>query len=172
MILLYSDQEPDLTISWKLLTEAHRNLGVWIALDGNWKEELKHLKSKAKKFLQRLLSAKLSTAEASIAYRTMYIPSMKYSVGITWLSKQQCEEIEKITRPAWLQYFGFNRNFPKTVAYAPWYWVVIGILHHWCDQGIQSIFTLIGKYKSGSEVKKMVKIGLRLFVGRKTCPFW
>ncbi len=174
IILPRGDQEPDEQIQRKLSSEAHRTLGVRIAPDGNWLAELKHLKSKAKKYSQRLLSAKLSTTEAWLAYRTMYIPSMTYSAGITWLSKQQCDEIEKTARPAWLHAFGFNRNFPKAVAYAPRSWGGLGMLHHWCEQGIRGIYTLTGQYKSGSEVGKMVKIGLenfRLIIGRETCIF-
>ena len=90
------NQDPDKIISQKLSTKAHRTLGVWITLDGSWNKELKHLKATAKKFSQRLLSKKLSTVEALIAYWTMYILSTTYSAGITWLLKQQCQEIEKI----------------------------------------------------------------------------
>ncbi len=104
----------------------------------------------------------------------MFIPSLTYSAGITWLSKHQCKEIQKIARLAWLQAMGYNRHFPVAVAQAPRTWGGIGLLDHFCEQGIRGIFTFMGQYKSGSKVGKMVIIGhktYRLLVGLDTCPF-
>ncbi len=120
------------------------------------------------------MTAKLSTSEAVIAYRTMFVPSLTYSAGVTWLTKKQCEEIQKIARPAWLQAMGFNRNFPIAVAQAPRSWGGIGILDHFCEQGIRGLFTFMGHFKSGSEIGKMVVIGYetyRLIVGLPECPY-
>ena len=90
------DQEPDLSISRKLKNESHRTLGVCISPDGSWKAELAFLRSKARKYANRLISSNLTTSEAVLAYRTMLLPSMLYSAGITHLSRQQCKGIQKL----------------------------------------------------------------------------
>ncbi len=129
---------------------------------------------KAKKFANRLLSANLTSAEASLAYHTMFLPGMLYSSGITWLSRQQCETIQKIARPAWLNALGFNRHFPQAVAYAPRKWAGLALAHHYHEQGFRGVFTFVGQVKSNSEVGKIVTIGMeyfRMIVGFEACPF-
>ncbi len=113
------DQEPDMPISRKASNEAHRTLGVRLAPDGSCTTELNFLKSKVKKFANRLITVNLSTTEASLAYRTIFVLSMLYSAGVTGLSRRQCEQLQKIASPAWLNALGFNRHFPQAVAYAP-----------------------------------------------------
>ena len=160
-------------ISRKMADEAHRTLGVRLAPNGSWKAELLFLQSKAKKFTNRLLSANLTSSEALLAYRTMFLPSMLYSAGVTWMDKRQCETLQKISRPAWLNTFGFNRNFPQAVAYVPRKWAGLGMLHHYHKQGLRGIFTLLGQMKSKSEVGKIVTVGVetfRLLVGLERCP--
>ena len=106
-------------ISRKMLDEAHRTLRVQIVPNRSWVAELKFLTSKAKKFANRLISANLFSGEASLTYRTMFLPSMFYLARIMWMSRRQCKEIQKIARPALLNAFGFNRHFSQAVAYAP-----------------------------------------------------
>ncbi len=118
-------KDPHQPIERKKFDEMHWNLGVRIVPNGSWDAEIWFLKSKAEKYSQQLLTAKLSSTEASIAYRMMFVPSLMYSAGVTWLSKLQCKEIQKIACPEWLQAMGYNRHFPIAVTQAPylgWDW--------------------------------------------------
>ena len=91
-------QDPHQPIKRKPFHEAHHTLGVRITPNGSWKEELHFLKNKVRKYSQRLLTAKLSATETSIAHCTMFVPSLTYSAGLTWLNKKKCKEIQRIAR--------------------------------------------------------------------------
>ena len=85
------DQKPHQPIDKKSVKEAHRTLSILIVPNGSWHDKLRFLKGKAKKYAQILLTAKLTTTEVSIAYRTMFFLSLTYSLGVTWMTKKQCE---------------------------------------------------------------------------------
>ena len=79
-----------------------------------------------------------------------------------------------IAWPAWLNAFDFKHNFPQAVAYAPRKWAGLGMVHHYHEQGLHGMFTIVQQIKSKSEVGKIVMIGVETFwmiVGTEEYPF-
>jgi hypothetical protein len=70
-----------ITIKRHTLTQSSRMLGVHLNPMGDFTDHLQHLKQKATVFSRRILSPRLTTTDVEIFHRSVYIPSMRYSLA-------------------------------------------------------------------------------------------
>ncbi len=172
--LMRGDLDPLCAINRKTHAQAHRTLGVRISPNGNWAVELDHLKNKIRRFNARLHKSFLTSHEVMMAMRTRFEPSVSYSLGVTGFSEQQCEQLQKLARPVWLQKLGYSLRYPSAVAHAPRDMGGIWMIQFFAFQGHKGLEMMLGHLRAQTEVGKMVQIGLdyfRLISGRANCPF-
>ena len=94
-------------------------LGVRTAMDGDNKDELEHRKQQAQTVKQRVIHAPLTRAHASLALHNVWKLQIGYSLGITTLSMNECEEIQSIFSQTFASKMGYRGTMPSQVRYGP-----------------------------------------------------
>eukprot|EP00957_Ditylum_brightwellii_P028855 2180302-Ditylum_brightwellii.AAC.1 len=69
-------------------------------------------------FAKAITACPLSRAEVIIAYKTILLPSLTYSIPLMALTTTPCEKINAILYPRLLARLGYNSSFPQAVAFA------------------------------------------------------
>jgi hypothetical protein len=83
------------------------------------KDAYSDLSKKAPLFAARLLESDLSKQDAWIAYFTVFIPSMAYSLPVSHHSKKKLRKLQSIPTRTVLMKVGFNRNTAHRVVFGP-----------------------------------------------------
>jgi len=142
-------------IAQKDVNNATRTLGVRLSPTGNMTNELQWLTEKAGKFKLMLDRCQLRNREVFIAYTFYYLPRLTYSFPITTLSLRQCNKLQQKITTSFLLAFGFNRNFPRSVAYGPITHGGLDFHHLYSEQGSLRIQHLIGHLRKNTTIGKM-----------------
>jgi hypothetical protein len=119
-------------------TKAHRTLGVLLCPDDNDNEEYQRLLQKSDRFARSIMTSNFTPEETWTAYRSIYLPSLGYSLGITALTPNQLDQIESRSTCALLTKMGYNPNTPRALVFGP---AETGGI------GLTSLSTLQGKHQ-------------------------
>lgn len=141
---------------------AKRMLGVRAALDGNYRKEVKFLKSKADTYASRLWTSNLYKMDVYMFHRSTYVPSMTYSLPLTTISRSDLNLIQRRAIGSILNGLGVNKNFPRKVAFGPKSMCGLALLDLSVDQGVRGITRLMNKLYCKDVVGDMILIELRM----------
>ena len=95
-------------------SEAHKTLGVWLAIDGNSKKEVEFLQGKVNKWAMMTSAAVLSDKSRRLSYLTVLLPTIKYAAPVLTLSIKESRAVIKKALPIYLNASGLSR---KTIVY-------------------------------------------------------
>jgi hypothetical protein len=87
------DQAVDIT--QRSCTTSHRTLGVHENHAGNYQTEYAHLVNKGQKMAYLISAQSITRSDAWTAYRSIYLPSMNYSIPTTRFSRQEFATIQR-----------------------------------------------------------------------------
>jgi ribonuclease HI len=118
-IQIQTDNTKFVTILQKEVHTAHKTLGCFKAIDGNEKEQIKYLSDKSRQFGRKLNNASLTRKQALMAYKTIYIPSMRYGLPACSLSCTEMETIQKSTLDKFLPFMGYEHGSPRALIHGP-----------------------------------------------------
>jgi hypothetical protein len=79
-ITITATNSSPVTILQKEVNIAHKNLGCYKAIDGSEKDQVKYLTDKSRRCGRKLCNTSLTRKQATMAYKTIYIPSMRYGL--------------------------------------------------------------------------------------------
>ena len=79
----------NIIIQQKEVSQAHKTLGCFKAIDGNEVEQVKFLKNRSDLFGHSLKNATLTRKQANMAYRMVYIASCQYGLPACSLTLEQ-----------------------------------------------------------------------------------
>ena len=99
-------------------SEARKTLGVFIAMDGNWREQIHQLKEKTVKFTEQLRTGFVQPNKAWYAFNAMVQKSVEYPMEATYIDKASWEEIMKPMVGTVLQRSKIAKTFPRAVFYS------------------------------------------------------
>ena len=94
-----SNYQDSIPIVQSCPSEGRRNLGAWLAPDGNNVTDLRVLCSKGKTMSTNIAASHLQREEVSIAYKMMLCSAMKYSLTCTTLSHSECDMVDRSYLP-------------------------------------------------------------------------
>ena len=114
-----------------------------VAPNGSSTLEVSHLTKKGRRLGVALATNKISRKAARTFYRSIFLPSMTYSLPSTHLSPKECQTIHKSSTGPILNSFGFPRNFPHAMAFAPQDLGGVGLTHLWVEQGSQHLHSIL-----------------------------
>ena len=103
----------------KEVSEAFETLGVWIAPDGQQDTAFLKLKTKAENWASKIQKAKLQHTDVYYAWVSTITKSLEYPLPALSLSKDQCQQLNKILKLAAMPKTGVVRSFPNVVVHAP-----------------------------------------------------
>ena len=123
--------------------EARETLGVYIAANGNWKEQAIQLTRKAKQWGDKLRKGYLNPGDAMLALQTTITKSLEYCLPATTLTKKQCTDIIKPLLASALPKMNISRNINRQAVHLPKQYNGIGIIDLHMQQGISHIKILL-----------------------------
>jgi hypothetical protein len=126
-------------IDHKYCSEAHKTLGVMKAPNHSQSSELKKIQKKCNAHAVAILTNSVSHTDAALAYRVYHLTSIGYSLGTTYITKQAFASIQGKAISAFLATSGYNRHFPRALAFAPHSHGGLEFMHLYLLQGQQCI---------------------------------
>ena len=96
-----------------------RNLGIRLAMNGTFHDELKHRTEQSKKLADLLTRSPLTPSDSYMVYYTRYLPAMRYPLQITTFHNNDIQKIQKPFIHKLLPKIGLNRHTPLAVIHGP-----------------------------------------------------
>jgi hypothetical protein len=93
-------------IKQKEVDSAHKTLCCYKAIDGNEREQINYLRTKSKKIGRNIQNSNMSRKQANMAYKMIYVPSLKYGLPACSLSLNTIESIQNSSLNKFLPYMG------------------------------------------------------------------
>ena len=125
----HEEREEKIKLKRMEFNAAFETLGVFIAPDGNLKEEKKKLMKVAKEFGESLRENKVSREEAWYATKTTILKTLEYPMEAISLEKKDWEEIYGQFLRYVLPKSGINRHFPRQVVFMSSDYLGLDLIH-------------------------------------------
>ena len=149
-------------------SEARETLGVFIAMDGNWRAQVVQLLELTTVFAQQLRVGSVTPNEAWYAFTVTIMKTIEYPMEATYLSEKDWLSIMKPMVGIVLQRSKFAKTFPRDVFYSSKTFQGLGIMHPWHRQEILHLITLCRETMHGSPTGELLQANaeqLRLEMG-------
>jgi hypothetical protein len=178
LVALTSGQEPiPSRIDHRECSKAHRTLGMWPTPDGSTDTQFAESIAKSKRFAKGVAKAPMTRYEANTAYWTMWLPSITFGLGSTFLTADQLDRIQRPMMNAILPKMGYSSKTSRDVVFGPKKYLGIGCRDLAPERGIQQTLILLKHIRADQELSTLLQIGLEWFqihagVGRPIleCP--
>jgi hypothetical protein len=122
---------------------AKETLGVWLAMDGNNREEIVALRQKAEEWADNIRTGFLDRNDAWYALNFTIMKSLEYPMMATTMSKQEWNFILRPILLSGLPKCGVARTFPREVVHGPLEFQGLNVYHPHTLQGIVHIQTCL-----------------------------
>jgi hypothetical protein len=123
-------------------------------------EAFKALLATSLSYSTRLLCSNLSQRDTWIAYFSVYIPSMTYTLPVSHHAPKRLKKLQSKATRATLMKLGFNRNTARRVVYGPARYGGLGFRDLAVEQGIAQVELFIRHTRAGSSQGKLLRIAL------------
>jgi hypothetical protein len=161
-LLMTSGDNPEQNIITRIDNHtAARNLGVYLNAHGTFQHHAQITKEKSATLAHRLQRSRLSPALAMTYYRTTYLPAIGYSLPVTSMTMVELQQVQTLMNRVILNKLGFNRNYPRAVAFAPLYEFGVGLRNLQLEQGLAQIQALLNYIGTDHKVGKVMLISYR-----------
>jgi hypothetical protein len=121
----------------------HKTLGVWMTPTGDETAQTAALRKDANQVATLIATSSLSRTEALLAYQACWLPSVTYSMSTTTLSTSDLRSIQSQVTSSFLQKLGFNKHFPRSVAFGPYEMGGLALRDLAVEQGISQIMSIM-----------------------------
>eukprot|EP00957_Ditylum_brightwellii_P151401 11529430-Ditylum_brightwellii.AAC.1 len=121
-------------------------------------EEMKAVKKKAQKFITALASCPMQKHNVWRLNNTVYIPSIRNSLGATAIEDDELEKIQTIKTTKILAQMGYISTFPQAVAFGPKHYGRIGLISLTSLILAEKVTILIRHLQSNSSIGKQLQI--------------
>ena len=124
--------------------EAKETLGIWMAMDGNQKEEVKKLLEKTKLYTDKLRAAGgMEKNDVWESMTTQIMTTLQYPAAATQLTKDEWTTVLKPIMMGALPKAGFNRYFPRKVLFGPRLYQGMGLIHPYHFQEMEHLEVIL-----------------------------
>ena len=140
--------------------EACKDLGIFLAPDGNMKEQFKASLDRSKRLKAIISSSPITRSEAIVFYHSRCMGWARYFLPITTFSKQQCIKIQSQIHQALLPKVGFSRHMPLTVVFGPRIFGGIGFFDLYTEQVIEHLRLTVLEIRKDTTAGKLLRVEL------------
>ena len=130
---------------------------------GCWDAEVVKLKSKATEMTRAILSASLYRHEATILYHSYVLPSLRYSLAVTYIPQEKLKQIQTPVTRACARAMGLPATFPDAVLYGPQQFGGKDLKDLFTIRGSDSIKMLFQSFRSERSQRKKIMVTLQSF---------
>ena len=143
------------------LEESTRMLGVLLNPLGDFTDHLKHLKRKADDYASRLLSPRLTTKDIRIFHRSIYIPSMRYSLATIAADEESLAPIQSKILKVMLQKLNVSSTIPAAIRHGPVELGGLALYDLRTEAGLEAVKFFRNAIYSDSETGNLLRINLQ-----------
>ena len=141
-------------------SEALRMLGVLLNPQGDFTDHLKSLKEKADTFARRLMSPRLTETDISIFHRSIYVPSMRYSLAAIATNEQELARVQSKISRVILQKLHIRSTIPMALRYGPLELGGLDLYDLRTEVGIESLKFLRNSLYCDSEAGNLIRLNI------------
>ena len=139
---------------------ASEMLGIWMAPNGDQTEMIKHLRSEALKWADKIKAGHPSPAVAWTALHKTISAKLKYCLPICRFTKDDCKYIMAPVIAIGLQKSGIARNFPTAARHAPILTGGLNALHMYYEMGVARITALVEHCANDTPTGHFMKLNM------------
>lgn len=156
------DQENNTTvpITYKQPYDPHKTLGHFKAPQSNLATELDNIKRKAQRVALLISASPITRNGAFLAYRTIYIPSIGYTLPQCFFAKTVLDRAQQQSIGLIISKCGYNRNTARALMYAPNEFAGGGFLPWYLIQGDGQVKHMIKHWRTDTIISKTMKVAL------------
>ena len=110
---------------------------------------------------RRLRQSSLSPALSRKFYNTFYLPSVRYSLPVTSMTRVELHRVQSLMTASILNKMGYNRHYPHAVAFAPLSLFGCGLVDLRVEQGLMHIQSLLDYVGTNHRVGRVMITSLR-----------
>ena len=116
-----TDLETDarIQITSKRSFDPHKTLGHYKSPYSKPTTQLQHIKNKADRLSLLIAVSPISRQGAYLAYHTLYIPSVQYTLPQSFFNRQELEKAQATSVQKLCAKCGYNRNLARVLLFAP-----------------------------------------------------
>ena len=136
---------------------AKETLGVYTAMDGNWRKQKEMLTLKAKQFALQIGKKTIQNEDAWYVFQFAFLPTLDYSMPVTSLTRKDWDEILKPVLSLTLQKAGIASTFPRDLVFTPTGLHGLGIIHPYYKQNLIQIQTIFNETHRRTMAGKLIQ---------------
>lgn len=138
-----------------------KGLGVHMNFMGTFAHHAATMRIKFDGMARKLRQSSLSPILSRTFYNTSYLPSVRYSLAVTSMTKVELHRAQSLMTASILNKLGYNRHYPHAVAFAPLSVFGCGLIDLRVEQGLTQIQSFLDYVESHERVGKTMLISLR-----------
>ena len=138
--------------------ESHKSLGCKMSPTATEIHQLSHWKEKEQKFVMMLKHGNLTTQDATILYKRIYIPTIKYIMSFTSMISKEVHAITKSTAHLFLNKIGYATTTSRDLVYDPETMGGLGWYDLEIEQGLHNLEKLISGYHEQGAIGSITEI--------------
>lgn len=136
--------------------KAEETLGVYLAGDGNNKQQIGKLLKKSQVFAQCVKTGRISKYDMNAALRTTVLKTLQYPILATNINENNWNRIMSPAVRSAIPQMGYIRTLPKEIVYGPSCLGGLEIRNLWHLQHIQQIQYVLEEVNHDSIVKNLI----------------
>lgn len=140
--------------------DAHRTLGVYKTVVGQEKCHYDYLQEKSDKYATTTAVARLTRRQARVAYSTIYMPAMLYSLTAMTYSNADLTKLQSKAVEKFLPAMGFERGFPRAVVYGSSIYGGLNVGQLYTESSIAKVLSLLSHIRADTDLGKTMTINL------------
>ncbi len=150
-----------ITIKRHTLENSSRMLGVYLNPMGIFRDHFQILRKKEDEFSRRILSPQLTESDVVIFHRSIYIPSMRYSLAAVAAVKESLGFVQTRVIQSMLQKLHISSTIPTSFRHHPLELGGLGLYNLRTEAGIEAIKFLRNSLYSDSEAGNLICLHLQ-----------
>lgn len=140
--------------------DPHFTLGHYKSPTSKAKTELKNLQAKAERIATLICISPINRAGAFLAYKTIYVPSIQYTLPQSFFSGQDLHTAQASSLHQVIAKCGYNRNTARALMFAPATYAGGGFLPWHLLQGEGQIKQFLKHWRTDSLVSRTLRIAV------------
>ena len=128
---------------------------------GDFTVHLRMLKDKADSFARRLLSPRISASDAAIFHRSLYIPSMRYSLAAIAADEESLQSVQSKVIKSILQKMHISSTIPTSLRHGPVEMRGLGLYDLRTEAGLEALIFFRNALYTNSEAGNLIGLNLQ-----------
>jgi hypothetical protein len=143
--------------------QANETLGIFLAMDGNHRDEIDKLRSKTEEFAGFIRTGFVTRDEAWYSLKSTIMKTLEYPMEAISLTEKEWNYIMAPVLKTVLPKSGIVRTFPRDVLYAPEEQSGLGLTHPYYTQNFKKMELLLREYSEKSITSELLKSNIEQF---------